>query len=216
MPTLPASEVYQYRFEHRRVQMLIAAHDFPDAERKRVTAEVREAGRRQYADGYLTFRALDASERLGTCPVRLQARSFPGEYFDRLTGFGLLNFEKTHLHQTYLAGWAFREDGDERPFGLVVGVPSVRGGVVIHDADLPGLTGRSTLVHRSVDPGEPPAIAVEPYTAFLRRLVKYWRGGETLPVVGPREEVRPRLERWMVERLGSGPALVVLAWLHGA
>jgi hypothetical protein len=216
MPTLLASELYQLRFEHQRVKMLIAAHDFPDAVRKEVTAEVRETGRRQWSDGYLTFRALDASNRLRSCPVRLQARSFPGEYFDRLTVSRLLNFEKTHLYQTYLAGWAFREDGDERPFGLVVGMPNVHGGVIIHDADLPGLTGRSTLVHRSVDPGEPPAITVEPYTAFLRRLVKHWRGGEPLPVVGPRDEIRPRLERWMVKRLGTGPAVVVLAWLYGA
>ena len=91
MPTRPASEVYQYRFEHRRVEMLIAAHDFPDAERKRITAEVREAGRRQCSEGYLTFRALDASDRLRTCPVRLHARSFPGEYFDRLTVTRLLD-----------------------------------------------------------------------------------------------------------------------------
>ena len=132
--------------------------------------------------------------------MRLQARSLPGEYFDRLTVSRLLNFEKTHLHQTYLAGWAFREDGDERPFGLVVGMPNVRGGVIIHDADLPGLTGRSTLVHKSLDPGEPPAITVEPYTAFLRRLVKHWRCGGPLPVVGPRDEVRPRLERVIGDR----------------
>jgi hypothetical protein len=213
--SLATDQFYQLRFEHHRVKMLIAAHDFPDDERRRYTAEVREVSRGQRDDGYLTFRALLTSDRFASCPVRLQARSVSGEYLDRLTMPYFLNFEKTFLYRMYLEGWSFREDGDTRPFGLVVGLPHVRGGAVLHDADLPGVTGRTTLVHKSFATGEPPSLTLEPYKVFLKRLVRHWRAGTPVPTVGPREEVRPRLERWMVERLGSGPALVVFAWLHG-
>lgn len=215
MPT-SAAEFCQVRFEQQRVRMLIAAHDYPVEERKKVTAEVREHGRAQGDDGFLTFRALLTSDRFRSCPVRLQARSVSGSNLDLLTVPYFLNLPKTFLHRMYLSGWHARDEHDRRPFGLVISLPNVRGGVVIHDADLPGLTGRSALVHKSLAPDEPPAVTVEPYKAFLRRLVKHWRGGAPLPTVGPREDIVPRLDRWMVERLGTGPALVVFAWLHGA
>jgi hypothetical protein len=129
VPTHFAAGLRQLRFEHHRVRMLLAAHDFPDEERERYTAEAREVSRRQGDDGYLTFRALLSSDRFCSCPVRLQARSFSIDYIDRLGLPYFMNFERTLFYQKYLLGWSSREDGDARPFGLVLGLPRVRGGV---------------------------------------------------------------------------------------
>lgn len=216
MATFTADMLWQLRFEHDRVKMLLAAFDFPEEKYKQHLAELREAGRQRGSDGYLTFDSFFASDRFYTCPVRLQARSISASDVDRLTMPYFLNFEKTYLHQMYLAAWCNRDEHDGRPFGLVVNMPKVRGGVVIHDADLPGLTCRTTLVHKSLSPDEPPVVTVEPYKAFARRLVKHWTAAKPVPATKPRDAVQPRLERWMVEWLGSGPAALVLAWLHGA
>ena len=205
----------EHNFEHYKVRMLLVALDLPEPELKRHVTVLREAGRQLGDDGYLSFRALYSSDRFKDCPVRLDAQTVASS-FGSIGVHYFLRFENTVLYNLYFVARHNSRLSDDRPFGLVVNVSGVRGGVIIHDAVLPGLTHRTALVCRSTNPDDPPEIILEPYRAFLPRLVKHWSDGARVRITDQRAEIAPRLERWMVKRLGAGPAAVVKAWLQGA
>jgi hypothetical protein len=213
-------DVLQARFEHRKVRSLLKVIDFPEAEHKNVVSNLREASRRDGDKGYLSFRVFFAAERFSSFPVVLSAHAGRGR-FELPVGDVLKNFSQTYVHQLFMTKWQISQElhrrgrQDPRPIGVITNLVGIRGGVVLHNADLPGRTCLTTLRHHSSVPGEPPTVTLEPYRALLARAVKRWRRSKPIPSTKPRAAVELKLEAWMVSRFGSGPAAIIMAWLQG-
>jgi len=207
---------FQATFEHSRVQMLLAACGFTVAEQNRHAAALREAGRQFGADGYLAFRALYESERFQDFPVRLKAFSFNSDKGVLDLRSCLKDFTVTSYHHYYLRFWQTHRHNDPKPLGVVFNYPG--GGIILHNAALTGdADGRFAATYRSADPDEPPMLTLESYRGFLKRVVPLWATmAVPIPSTRPQAEIEPKLEKWMVERFGSGPAVIVVAWLRGA
>lgn len=210
------STAFQASFEASRVQMLLAACGFTLVEQNRRAAALREAGRQFGACGYLTFRAFYESEHFQRFPVRLKAFSFGSDKGVLDLRTCLKDFTVTSYHHYYLRFWDAHRHNDPRPLGVIFNFRD--GGVVLHNAALTGdADGRFAATYRSADPDEPPVLTLESYQGFLKRIVPHWSTmAMPIPSTRPRSEIEPKLERWMVERFGSGPAAIVSAWLRGA
>lgn len=217
MPRLSTSDIYQTRFEHTRVRMLVNALGLPDDDRRRVIAMARDEGRQRGYDGYLKFDALFALDRFATFPVYFTARNYSGTILGQLDVSYVLRFRDSFLYEDYMALRDEYSITRSRPFAMAIGLPGLLRGVVVHDADLPVPQGGTALVYRSPVAGEPVTVTMEPYRLFVERLAAGWAMAQpAVPRAALSADMAGRLEAWMVRRLGSGPAAVVLAWLTGA
>jgi hypothetical protein len=163
----------------------------------------------------LTFESF--RRKFPTFPVVLEARWVariankcrPADLFRR--------FGDTALIDLYLETYARRfGEAEGRPIGLVVPFDRYRGGMVIHNGVFD--TRGTRLVHDIPGDRPPHRITIEPYDRLLTYLSRGgWSPDKSLadqPVAGPDSAAhRMTVLPCMVRRLGSGPAVIVLAWL---
>lgn len=170
----------------------------------------------KWAKKWLTFETL--FEFFPSFPILLEAHSFYHVSAHCRPASIFRAFEETFVLRRYLDVFARgQEEACGRPIGMVLPFDGFQGGVVIHN----GLfnTGGTKIVHDIVGDAPPHRVAVEPFIPFIRHLA---RGGWTPKTPLPRvttiqqPQVSPELSftPWMVDKLGDGAALVVLAWLR--
>jgi DNA-binding transcriptional ArsR family regulator len=201
----------QFRFEEARVRMALEAFDLGGERWGLLDDHEARFGVRR-----LTFAGLRG--RFPTFPVVLEAR-YVGRVGERVRPSDLLRrFGGTFLSDYYLGAYA-RHAGEAGPraVGLVVPFDGYRSGVVVHNGDFESAGTR--IVHRPAGGVEPHRITAEPYDGFLRHVSRGgWTpaGGSGAPATaGPAPEPAAQVAAWMVRRLGSGPAVIVLGWVQG-
>ena len=199
----------QHTFEEDRVKMALTAFGLGDKKWELLDAHDQEFGSRR-----LTFAGF--RRRFPTFPVVLDARHVGGlgEEVERRDLFR--RPDRVFMTDLYLEAYAkFAGEAGGRPIGLVLPFGGLRGGVVLHDGHFRG--GSDWYTYGLAD--GPPHRVVEPFA----RLLSYLAGGGwspgskvsvALPVAQPRPPLAAAVRPWMVRRLGTGPAIVVLGWLY--
>lgn len=201
----------QMRFEDERVKMILTEFKLlSDLQALLGDCEQRLGVRR------LTFESFH--EIFPTFPILLGARcrSRVAEHCTPATLFR--SFDDIFLMDLYLEVFArFQEEAFSRPIGLVVPFDGYRGGMIVHNGEY-GTRG-TRMVHDMPDDVPPHRVTVEPFGRF----VKYLARGQWTPKSALPDELPTRLPQvarnmsitpWMVRRLGTCHALVVLAWLR--
>jgi hypothetical protein len=201
---------WQARFEDERVKMILKefrllahlTHLLADCQRN------HNARRLTFESFYMLF---------PTFPVLLAARcrSRVAEHCSPVTLFR--SFEDVFFYRSYLEVYSrHQEEARGRPVGMVVPF-GYRGGLVAHNGAFG--TRAVKMTYDVPDDVPPHRITVEPFSTLLRYLaLGGWTPDSSPPARPPtRGEQVPRdmpVTPRMVERLGPGPALVVLAWLR--
>jgi len=204
-PTLP-----QHSFEEERVKMALKAFGLGDKKWELLDAHDREFGSRR-----LTFAGF--RRHFPTFPVVLDARHV-GEVGKEVERRDLFRRpDRVFMTDLYLEAYAkYADEAGGRPVGLVLPFGGLRGGVVLHDGHF---RGGSDWYTSGLADGPPHRVVVEPFA----RLLSYLSGGGwspgskvpvALPVAQPRPPLAAAVQPWMVRRLGTGPAIVVLGWLY--
>ncbi len=200
----------QDRFEEERVKM--ALHAFGLSEKK---WELLDAHEQEFGSRRLTFAGF--RRHFPTFPVVLDARHVGGlgEEVERRDLFR--RPAKVFMTDLYLEAYAkLADEAGDRPVGLVLPFGGLRGGVVLHDGAF--RSGSDWYTYGLAD-GPPHRVAAEPFARLLSYLAGGgWSPGSKVPVALPVAQSRPELaaavKPWMVRRLGTGPAIVVLGWLY--
>lgn len=197
------------RYEESRVDMVLKAFRLGDHRRS-----LLQAGRQRYGRPRLTFEVF--LERFPTFPIRLSAK-YLGRMAERCEPADLLRrADRTPVFDPVRTAFAAAGAADDpRPVGVAVPFAGLKGGAMVHTAIL--ATGGNRLIVVSPD-GQPPERAViEPFRGFLAALAR----GEWTPDAAPKvvRRIAPpavpsgELHPWMVRLAGTGPGLVVWAWV---
>src|SRR5947209_10295558 len=202
---------WQARFEDERVKMILKEfrllghlpHLLADCQRH------HNARRLTFESFYRLF---------PTFPVLLAARcrSRVAEHCGPVTLFW--SFEDVFLYRYYLEVFArHQEEARGRPVGMVVPFGGYRGGLVVHNGAFG--TRAVKMTYDVADDVPPHRVTVEPFAGLLRYLARGEWTPDSPDLAWPptQAEQVPRdmpITPRMVERLGPGPALVVLAWLR--
>lgn len=199
----------QSRFEEERVKMLLGAFGLGD-----LKWELLDAHAAAFRTRRLTFTGLRT--RVPDLPVLLEARHV-GRVGGRVRPADLFRkFARTFLTDLYLEVYArHAEEAGDRPVGLVVPFDGFRSGIVVHNGAFH--SGPDWQTHEFAGDDPPHQVIVEPYAAFLRYVSRGgWtpgsKSGAQLPTAKP--EPAAAVAPWMVQLLGSGPAVIVLWWLY--
>lgn len=199
----------QYHFEEGRVKMVLEAFGLDDKKWELLDAHHREFGSRRLT--FAGFRQL-----FPTFPVVLEARHVGGmgEDVERRDLFRRPG--TVFMTDLYLEAYAKHADeAGDRPVALVLPFGRLRGGLVLHNGAFRG--GRDWYTY-GLAGGPPHRVAAEPFARLLTYLAGGgWSPGSTAPVVlpaQPRPQLAAAVQPWMVRRLGTGPAIVVLGWLY--
>jgi hypothetical protein len=200
---------WQARFEDQRVALVLKHFGLE----RRAQAIREDHALRWGPPPRLTFEGLGRA--CPAFPVALEARVV-ARVAERCRPADLFRaFEKNFLFDYYLEAYSRQSDPDDGwPVGLVLPFDGYPGGLVLHNADF--ASGPTRLVH-DLPAGIPPfRVTAEPFGPFVKCLARSgWSSRVSIPVQASREPPAMLVERWMVERLGTGPAVCVLAWLHG-
>lgn len=200
----------QHAFEEERVKMALDAFGLSEKKWELLDAHERELGARR-----LTFNGF--RRHFPTFPIVLDARHVGGisKEVERRDLFR--RPDRVFMTDLYLEAHAkLADEAGDRPVGLVLPFGRLRGGVVLHNG---AFRGGSDWYTYGLTDGPPHRVAVESFA----RLLTYLSGGcwspipkvpVVLPVAQPRPELAAAVQPWMVRRLGTGPAIVVLGWLY--
>jgi hypothetical protein len=201
----------QISFEGERVRIVLDRFGLS----QRIPAMI-ERFREKWNTPWLTFETF--FELYPTFPVLLEAHSFyhvadhgrPADLFR--------SFERTFFLQRYLDVYARgQEEAQGRPVGMVFPFDGFQGGLVMHNGVFN--TQGTKLVHAIAGDVPPQRVTVEPFIGLVNYLAQGdWTPQAPLPSGHPAQQPQGCRDMpvtpWMVERLGPGPALVVLAWLR--
>jgi|GEM_PF-2926657 len=205
-------QLRQSHFAESRVEMLLEAVGCVGE-----TKALRDARSASQGERRLTFAGFRA--RFGYFPMLLEA-SYLGGLAKRVRVADLFRrFDRNLLYDHYLEVSAqHEEEACGRAIGVVMPFGGLRGGIAIHNGTFD--SGGSRLLHRIEGDSFPHALVAEPYRQLLGYLAaadwspkrsdpdRWIRGAAAEPCLA--SAVAP----WMVGRLGSGPAAIVLGWLH--
>src|SRR5262249_20168067 len=127
-------------------------------------------------------------------------------------------FDDIFLKRYYLETFSqFEEQAQGRPVGLVVPFDGYWSGVVVHNGVY---DTRGTKINHDVPDDRPPhRVTTEPFRALVRHLARgEWTPESLLPENSPTQLARLSqaitFMPWMVEKVDSLPALVLLSWLR--
>jgi hypothetical protein len=199
----------QHRFEEERVKTILEAFGLADEKWELLDAHDQEFGTR-----LLTFTGF--RRRFPTFPVVLDARHVGGleESVERRDLFRRPG--RVFMTDLYLEAYArLADEARDRPIGLLLPFGRLRGGVVLHNG---AFRSGSDWYTYGLDDGPPHRVVVESFPRLLSYLVGGgWSPKSNAPVVLPVAQRGRRLaaavEPWMVERLGTGPA-ILLGWFY--
>jgi hypothetical protein len=201
---------HQAAFEETRVLMLLTAFGLVDLKWELLNAHAAEFGTRR-----LTFAGF--RRRFPTFPVLLDAR-YVGRLCERIALADLFRrFGRLFIHDLYLEAYARHEEvAAGRPVALVIPFDGLRSGLVLHNGAF--RAGGTRVVHETAGNAPPHRLAAEPYSAVLKYLAAgSWSPDGPAPATLPVAQHTPlaaAVAPWMVRWLGSGPAVLILGWLH--
>ncbi len=197
-----AANIHQRGFEETRVAMVLEAIGALD-----LKWELLDEHNECYGTRQLTFAAF--REYFPRFPILLDAM-YVGGISGRVQVAHLFRKFKRQFFSDYFSEALARHEAKAagRAIGLLMPFGGLRGGIVIHNGSFE--TGGSKLVFPGVDDPCQNGLVVEPF----RQLLKYLgRVGTELPRRSPPPSAAA-VAPWMVRKLGTGPAVIVLGWLH--
>ena len=207
---LNAPSPSQVRFEDERVKMVVNRFRL----HKRLydllgDSQARHGMRR------LTFESFD--HLFPTFPIKLEAR-YRGRVGETCSPVDMFRkFDAVFLHQYYLEFFGRHSaSSDDRPAGLLVPFDGLRGGLIVHNGEF--ATRTTKMVHAIANDVPPHFVTVEPFGGLLKYMAAGgWSPNAPTPALAAKQESQVSraltIEPGMIERLGTSPALVVLAWL---
>lgn len=210
---------WQMHFEEERVKMILKEFKL-----MRCLHDLLDHCEECHGDRRLTFESF--YHRYPTFPILLavQCRARVSEHCGPAILFR--SFEETFLYETYLE-WFGRaqEESRGRPIGVIVPFDGYRGGMLIHNAGDAMIqrfvqceTRQAKMTYDIAGDHPPHRLTVESFPGVIKYLARgNWTPKSDFPEAGLIQQ--PQLKRTttispcMVESVGTGPALVILAWL---
>lgn len=214
---------WQMRFEEERVKIVLKAFKL-----RSHLQDLLNDCEDLWGDRRLTFDCLNRC--FPTFPILLAARCH--SHMDKACRPAALfrSFEDTFLFESYLEIFTSAQgERGGRPIGMIVPFDGYRGGMIVHNANDAKAshycgcdTRRLRMIYDVPGDAAPYRLTVEPFLHFIKYIARgSWSPTEIFADAGSDAELseQPQVTRampifpWMTEKAGTGPALVVLAWL---